>query len=66
MNKENIELAEEHIIFAEELIKKEGFDAEGEKAELLKKAAFDLEKAGAELAEGLARPIYCAVGKAYP
>jgi len=52
MNKENVELAEEHINLAEELIKKESFDAEGEKQELLKKAAFDLEKAGAELAEG--------------
>jgi len=52
MNKENVELAKEHINLAEELIKKESFDAEGEKQELLKKAAFDLEKAGAELAEG--------------
>ena len=52
MNKENIELAEEHINLAEELIKKESFDAEGEKQELLKKAAFDLEKAEAELSEG--------------
>jgi hypothetical protein len=52
MDKENLELAAEHINLAEDLIKKEGFDAEGEKAELMKKAAFDLEKAGAELAEG--------------
>ena len=51
MNKENLELAEEHINLAEDLVKKEGFDAEGEKVELMKKAAFDLEKAGAELAE---------------
>jgi len=52
MDKENIELAEEHINLAEELIKKESFDAEGEKQELLKKAAFDLEKAEAEISEG--------------
>ena len=54
MNKENLELAKEHINLAEDLIKKEGFDAEGEKAEFMKKAAFDLEKADTELAEGSA------------
>jgi len=54
MDKENLELAEEHINLAEDIVKKESFDAEGEKAELMKKAAFDLEKAGAEVAEGSA------------
>ncbi|MBU2576493.1 MAG: hypothetical protein KKF50_02115 [Nanoarchaeota archaeon] len=52
MDKENIELAEEHIKIAEELIEKEAINVEGEKQESLKKSIFDLEKAEAELAEG--------------
>ena len=52
MDKENLELAEEHIKLAEELVEKEALDTEGEKQELLKKSVFDLEKAGAELEEG--------------
>jgi len=52
MDKENIELAEEHIKIAEELVEKEALDAEGEKQEVLKKSVFDLEKAEAEIAEG--------------
>jgi len=52
MDKENLELAEEHIKLAEELVEKEAFDADGEKQELLKKSVFDLEKAEAELTDG--------------
>jgi hypothetical protein len=52
MDKENIELAEEHIKLAEDLIEKEAIDAEGEKQEALKKSVFDLEKAEAEIEEG--------------
>ena len=52
MNKENLELAEEHIKIAEDLVEKEAIDAEGEKQEILKKSVFDLEKAEAELSEG--------------
>ena len=52
MNKENLELAEEHIKLAENLVEKEALDAEGEKQEILKKSVFDLEKAEAELEEG--------------
>ena len=52
MNKENLELAEEHIKIAEELVEKEAIDAEGDKQDVLKKAAFDLEKAEAEIEEG--------------
>jgi len=51
MNKENLELAEEHIKIAEELVEREAIDEEGEKQEVLKKSVFDLEKAEAELAE---------------
>ena len=46
---ENLELAEDHIKLAEELVEKEALNAEGEKQELLKKSVFDLEKAEAEL-----------------
>ena len=53
MDKENLELAEEHIKLAEELVEKEAFNADDEKKqEALKKSVFDLEKAEAELAEG--------------
>ena len=52
MNKENLELAEEHIKLAEDLVEKEALDAEGDKQKLLKKSVFDLEKAEAELEEG--------------
>ena len=52
MDKENLELAEEHIKLAEELVEKEALDAEGGKKELLKKSVFDLEKAEAELTDG--------------
>ena len=52
MNEENLELAEEHIKLAEDLIKKEAIDEEGESGELLKKSVFDLEKAESELEEG--------------
>jgi len=51
MDKENIELAEEHIKIAEELVEKEALNEEGEKREILKKGVFDLEKAEAELEE---------------
>ena len=52
MDKENLELAEEHIKIAEDLVEKEAIDTEGETRENLKKSVFDLEKAGAEVAEG--------------
>ncbi len=52
MNKENLELAEEHIKLAEDLIEKEALNEDGEKQEVLKKSVFDLEKAEAELDEG--------------
>ena len=52
MDKENLELAEEHIKLAEGLVEKEAIDVEGEKRELLKKSVFDLEKAEVELAAG--------------
>lgn len=52
MDKENLELAEEHIKLAEEIIEKEALDAEGKKQEELKKSIFNLEKAEAELVEG--------------
>lgn len=52
MDKENIELAEEHIKLAEGLIEKEAINEDGEKQEALKKSVFDLEKAEAELEEG--------------
>jgi len=53
MDKENIELAEEHIKIAGELVRKEATDTEGEDREHLKKSVLELEKAEAELAEGL-------------
>jgi hypothetical protein len=52
MDKENLELAEEHIKLAEGLIEKEALDEEGDKQDKLKKSVFDLEKAEAELSEG--------------
>jgi hypothetical protein len=52
MDKENLELAEEHIKLAEGLIEKEAIDVEGDKREVLKKSVFDLEKAEAELEAG--------------
>ena len=54
MDKENLELAEEHINLAEGIIEKEAIDTEGKTQEVLKKAVFDLEKAEAELSEGKA------------
>jgi len=52
VKKENIELAEEHIKIAEELVEKEALDVDGEKQEALKRAIFDLEKAEAEMEDG--------------
>jgi hypothetical protein len=50
MNKENIELAEEHIRIAEELVSKEGMNEESdEKKKLLMDAELSLEKAEADL-----------------
>lgn len=52
MNKENIELAEEHIKLAEELVSKEGLDETDEnKKNLLTNAQLSLEKAEANLEE---------------
>ena len=51
MEKENLELAEEHIKIAEELIEKGGLNSEGKENEKFKNAALDLEKAEAELSE---------------
>ena len=52
MDKENLELAEEHIKLAEEIVEKEALNADEDKQEILKKSVFDLEKAEAELSEG--------------
>ena len=51
MEKENLELAEEHIKIAEELVEKGALDSEGEEKEKFKNAAFALEKAEANLEE---------------
>ncbi len=51
MDKENIELAEEHIKLAEDLIIGEAEKEEGKTREKLKDAAFSLEKAEAEIKE---------------
>ena len=51
MNKENLELAEEHVKIAEEIIEEEGLNAEGNLKEKLTNTALDLEKAEAELDE---------------
>jgi len=49
MDKENLELAEEHIKIAEELVTKEAADSEGEGKKVLTDAAFSLERAEADL-----------------
>ena len=49
MKKEDLELAEEHIKLAEEIIEKGGLDSEGEEKTKFEKAAFELEKAEANL-----------------
>ncbi|MCK4997190.1 hypothetical protein KAS08_02705 [Candidatus Pacearchaeota archaeon] len=49
MDKENLELAEEHIKLAAELIEKGGLNSEGNENDKFKKAAFELEKAEANL-----------------
>ena len=49
MDKENLELAKEHIKLAEELIEKGGLNSEGKENEKFKTAAFELEKAEANL-----------------
>lgn len=53
MEKENLELAEEHVKLAEEIISKEGKDVEedSEEGKLVKDAEFGLEKAEAEIKE---------------
>lgn len=51
MEKENLELAEEHIKIAEELVEKGALDSEGEEKKNFEKAAFALEKAEANLEE---------------
>jgi len=51
MNKENLELAEEHIKIAEGLVVKEAADSEGEEKKILTDAAFSLERAEADLEE---------------
>ena len=56
MDKENLELAEEHIKLAGEIVEREAIDTEGETRENLKKSVFDLEKAGAELEAGKGNP----------
>ena len=49
-NEDNLELAEEHIKIAEELVAKEGMDEEDpKKKKLLRDAEFSLEKAEADL-----------------
>ena len=51
MDKENIELAEEHIKLAEEIVSKEARDAEGSEQKKLMGAELSLEKAEANLEE---------------
>lgn len=51
MEKEDLELAEEHIKLAEELVEKGGLNSEGEEKKKFEKAAFELEKAEANLEE---------------
>ncbi|MFA4960564.1 MAG: hypothetical protein WC548_02765 [Candidatus Pacearchaeota archaeon] len=49
--KENIELAEEHIKIAEDLVNEDSSEMGGEELEKLKNVELDLEKAEAELDE---------------
>ena len=49
VDKENIELAEEHIKIAEDLVVKEAANAEETDKKSLKEAAFSLEKAESNL-----------------
>lgn len=49
MEKDDLELAEEHIKLAEEIVEKGGLNSEGEEKEKMQKAAFELEKAEANL-----------------
>lgn len=51
MDKENLELAEEHIKIAEDLIEKGALDSEGEEKKKFENTAFALEKAEANLEE---------------
>ena len=51
MDKKNLELAEEHIKIAEEIVVKEAGNSEGEEKKVLTDAAFSLEKAEAGLEE---------------
>ena len=51
MEKENLELAEEHIKIAEELIEKGGLNSDDDEKKKFEKAAFELEKAESNLEE---------------
>ena len=51
MKKDDLELAEEHIKLAENIIEKGGLNSEGEEKKKFEKAAFELEKAEANLEE---------------
>ncbi len=51
MNKENLELAEEHVKLAGELVTKEAQESDGDEKKILTDAAFSLEKAEADLEE---------------
>ncbi len=51
MENEELELAEEHVKLAEEIVEKQGMNEEGDKAEKLKQASFNLEKAESEINE---------------
>lgn len=53
MDSENLELAEEHVKLAEEIIEKEGrgVDENSEEGKLIKDASFELEKVEAEINE---------------
>lgn len=51
MTKEDLELAEEHINLAEDIIVKEAKNAQGKEKKALEDAAFALEKAGCEIEE---------------
>ncbi len=50
-SKENLELAEEHIDLAEDLVLEEAKNCESNNKKALEKAAFELEKAEADLGE---------------
>jgi len=51
MKDEDMELAEEHIELAENIVIEQGKNADGKRKEALEDAAFELEKAQADIEE---------------